>query len=91
MMWVSAVAFANITYADDGDKLLIVPCTGCHSPVATLPPVFGRPAAELQATMQAMKSGAQPSTLMMRLLRGYTDEDITRLARILASMPGAAQ
>ena len=90
-MLVIAIVFASIAHAEDGDKLLVVPCTGCHSPAASLPPIFGRPAADLESTMQALKSGAQESTLMMRLLRGYSDNDITRLARILASMPSDAR
>ena len=86
-MLVTSIGFANIAYAEDDDALLVIPCTGCHTSAATLPSVFGRPAAELESTMLAIKSGDLESTVMVRLLRGYSNEEIARLAKTLASMP----
>ncbi len=79
--------FVSVAHANDSERLLAIPCTGCHTLSTDLPPIFGQPAASLEKTMRALKAGEQASTVMARLLRGYSDAEITQLARILEGMP----
>lgn len=91
-MLVSLLGIANIAYAEGGNELLLVPCTGCHLPEGAYtsrigPSIYGRPAAELELTLQALKSGARQSTLMMRLLQGYSEAELSEFATLLANTP----
>jgi cytochrome c553 len=59
-------------------------CTGCHAANAgvdtAVPRLGGRPAADLVTQMQAFKSGQKPSTVMDRIAKGFTDEEIQAIA-----------
>ena len=59
-------------------------CSGCHAANAAantpVPRLAGRNAAELVAQMQAFRSGAQPSTVMDRIAKGYSDAEIAAIA-----------
>ena len=53
-------------------------CSGCHSAGAL--PINGRDPAELTATLLAYRSGERPSTLMGRLAKGLTPDQIAAIA-----------
>jgi cytochrome c553 len=59
-------------------------CSGCHAanPAADtpIPRLNGRNAAEIAAQMQAFRSGAQPSTVMDRIAKGYSEPEIAAIA-----------
>lgn len=40
----------------------------------------GRPAADTAAQMEAFRSGARPATLMNRIVRGFTPDEVRALA-----------
>jgi sulfide dehydrogenase cytochrome subunit len=59
-------------------------CSGCHptsrnvdTPVARL---VGRNPAEIVAAVQAFRSGQKPATVMDRISKGFTDEEIKAIA-----------
>lgn len=59
-------------------------CTGCHpasarvtSPVTRL---AGRDQGAIVRAMQDFRSGARPSTVMGKIARGFTDEEIQTIA-----------
>lgn len=60
-------------------------CAGCHglarAKPAVIPPIAGRPAADLVARLEAYRTGAAPSTVMGRIVRGFTPEEIGAIAR----------
>ncbi len=64
-------------------------CSGCHasgSRVDTaVPPLTGRPAADIVAQMQAFKTGQKPSTVMARIAKGFTEAEIQAIADWYAS------
>ena len=64
-------------------------CTGCHagSPrVETpVPPLTGRPAADISAAMVAFKAGQRPGTIMDRIAKGFSDEEIQAIAQWYAA------
>jgi len=69
-------------------------CMSCHNasaPVsagkATLSVLDGRPAAELMGSLQSMRDGKRPATLMPQLLKGYREDELQRIAAYFAAQP----
>lgn len=64
--------------------LLAGPCTSCHGPdgsgAGAIPALKGRPASALLDQLKAFRTGALPSTVMGRLAKGYSDEQLALLA-----------
>ena len=59
-------------------------CSGCHpsgsnvdTPVTRL---IGRDPAAIVASMQAFRSGQTPSTVMDRIAKGFTDDEVKAIA-----------
>jgi cytochrome subunit of sulfide dehydrogenase len=59
-------------------------CSGCHptsaaveTPVSRL---VGRPAAEIVAAMQAFRSGQLPASVMDRIAKGFSEDEIAAIA-----------
>jgi cytochrome c553 len=69
--------------------LLAQACLGCHGPGAAgagpLPGIAGRPAAQLVQQMHAFRVNERPATIMGRIARGYSDEEIAAVAAYLAA------
>lgn len=66
---------------------LAASCSGCHTRAVTddtFPQIYGRPAAEIREKMLAFRSGKRQGTVMHRIARGYSDEEIELLAGYLA-------
>ena len=65
--------------------VLAGPCVTCHGPdgagAGGIPAIKGRPAPVLLDKLTAFKQGSEPSTIMGRLAKGYSDEQLERLAR----------
>jgi sulfide dehydrogenase cytochrome subunit len=59
-------------------------CSGCHAAnprVDTpVPPLAGRPAADIAKEMIAFKSGERKGTIMDRIAKGFSDEEIQAIA-----------
>ena len=59
-------------------------CSGCHpagrSVDSTVPRLNGRDAAQLAAAVQEFRSGKRPSTVMDRIAKGFTDDEIKAIA-----------
>jgi cytochrome c553 len=59
-------------------------CSGCHSPHATdtaVPPrLVGRDPAKMVAALQEFRSGQRPATIMDRVVKGFTPEEIQAIA-----------
>jgi cytochrome c553 len=59
-------------------------CTGCHPPAAVsgivVPPLNGRPAAEIVSQMAAFASGATSSTVMGRIAKGFSESEVQAIA-----------
>jgi cytochrome c553 len=59
-------------------------CSGCHATGAkvdsAIPRLIGRSAADITAQMQAFKTGQKPATVMDRLAKGFSDEEIQAIA-----------
>jgi cytochrome c553 len=59
-------------------------CTGCHASNARVetpvPPLAGRPASEIESQMAEFKTGKRPGTIMDRIAKGFSDEEIRAIA-----------
>ena len=59
-------------------------CSGCHaaSPNAgtPVPPLAGRPAADIVSQMAAFKAGQRPGTIMDRIAKGFSENEILAIA-----------
>lgn len=58
-------------------------CIGCHPRTAgkgPVPTLAGRPADEIVAQMNAFRTGERQSTVMVRIAKGFSDEEIRALA-----------
>jgi len=92
---LTAVPAVRAAPEDDALRLraLAATCAQCHGtdgrvvPGAIVPPLAGRPAASLVQRLMAFKAGSAPSTVMGQLAKGYSDEQIRRLADYFAAVP----
>ncbi len=85
----------SLSYAADEIKitrasLLTQPCFACHgtngnSTGTPIPSLAGQTEAVLSASLLAFKTGERPATLMTRIAKGYSDEDLQLIANYLAT------
>jgi cytochrome c553 len=65
-------------------------CVGCHGPegrgAGAVPALAGRDAAELQALLNAFRSGDRPATIMTRIVPGYSEEELAAVAAHFAGL-----
>jgi cytochrome c553 len=59
-------------------------CSGCHPANrwvdTAVPRLAGRNPADIIAAMQGFKSGALPATVMDRIAKGFTDDEVKAIA-----------
>ena len=59
-------------------------CSGCHATGrwvdTTVPRLIGRDPAAMLAAMQAFRSGQLPSTVMDRIAKGLSDDEVKAIA-----------
>lgn len=72
------------SFADPSSQLLVQSCSGCHytSNVHT-PDINGLSRSEIEGGLKNYKSQAGGETVMHRLMRGYSQEEITVIAKTL--------
>jgi cytochrome c553 len=59
-------------------------CSGCHATSravdATVPRLIGRAPADIVVAMTEFKTGKRPATVMDRLAKGFSDDEIKAIA-----------
>ena len=64
-------------------------CGGCHTapgrPDAAIPSLHGQPAGEIAAAMRAYRAGERPASVMDRIAKGFSDEEIQAIAAWIAA------
>jgi cytochrome c553 len=67
-------------------------CSGCHATNASVatpvPRLAGRKPADIIAALAAFKNGQRPATVMDRIAKGFTDDEIRAIAEWYGAMPG---
>lgn len=62
---------------------LVAACSGCHAANGgdpRLPRLAGRNAGEIVAAMKAFRGGGRPATVMDRIAKGFTEDEIAVIA-----------
>ena len=80
---LAVLALAPQAVADmERSALLASSCFACHSIDGTgnMPNLVGYPRDLMISQMQAFKDGSRPGTIMNRLAKGYSDEEIVKIA-----------
>jgi cytochrome subunit of sulfide dehydrogenase len=74
----------TVTLAAD-PRLLAGTCTTCHGSGGTgsgaVPSLKGRNAASVADAMRAFRDGSRPATVMGRLAKGFSDDEIDAMVR----------
>jgi cytochrome c553 len=82
-----ALAWTAASAADP--QLLASSCSGCHSSAekltTSIPRIRGLPEAVLLETLRGFRAGQRPATVMDRIARGFTDDEIKQLAAHFSS------
>jgi cytochrome subunit of sulfide dehydrogenase len=89
--WVALACMASAasgaqTSADLQTRALAASCAACHGTDgravegAAVPGLAGRPQTLIAAQMKAFQDGSRPATLMHQISKGYSDEQINRIA-----------
>lgn len=64
-------------------------CSGCHAvqePASSaIPRIYGRDANEIVSVMAAFRNGSKPSTVMGRIAKGFSDDELQPIAVWLAT------
>jgi len=84
----AALVFALIDYAAAAGPADAPPgalaCSGCHpagrTVDTTVPRLNGRNPADIVTAMQAFKSGQLPSTVMDRIAKGFSEDEVKAIA-----------
>ena len=82
----------NSAYAGiDRATMLANTCAGCHGPNGIsnghTPSIAGLPEYKIIESMNNFASGAQASTVMQRIAKGYSEQDIKDLAGYFSKQP----
>jgi sulfide dehydrogenase cytochrome subunit len=77
--------------AENGE-MLAQSCFGCHGPsgvsyASVMPAIGGQGASYLDYSLRAFRDGQRPSTIMGRLMKGYSDPEILAMATYLGGLP----
>ncbi len=69
-------------------RLLALSCAGCHGPdgqsPGTIPSLRGKSEAAIAEALRGFRDGGRPSTVMGRIAKGYSDQEIAAVAREVA-------
>lgn len=94
VLLAAAALFPALARADDAtiDRLLASQCAQCHGTngkaVGEMESLAGESYAELLDELREMKADLDPRDIMHRQAAGYTDDQLARIARYFASLPG---
>lgn len=87
---VSALAFSGTAFAAQPDAAMLSnACAGCHgtnggSAGYTMPSLASQSKTAIVEAMKKFKSGERPSSIMGRLAKGYTDEQINTMGEFFS-------
>lgn len=92
LMGLAMGLLAGQSFAADGDAALRLAnaCTSCHGveglSVGAAPSLAGQTEEELLEKLHAFRDQTVEATIMNRLARGYTDDEIAALAAYFSSV-----
>jgi sulfide dehydrogenase cytochrome subunit len=95
LLLTSVLLSATANATDLRAAILANPCAGCHGmdgvSTGPIPSINHLSSDALVAAMKAFKSGERAGTVMDRIAKGYTDEEIQRIADYFHSLQSAGK
>jgi sulfide dehydrogenase cytochrome subunit len=91
LWWAMAIAIATPTCGFASPPPGAASCLGCHAAAGSESPVVplsSLTAEQIQIAMQAFRSGSRASTVMDRIAKGFTDEEVRAIAQWYARDKG---
>ena len=92
--WIIILALAGLALpggarAEDQRSIIMAnTCHSCHGTdghsVGAMPSIAGKSADYIVDTLRKFRDGKKPSTVMMRIAKGFTDAEIVALAKHFA-------
>ena len=86
---VGAALLPVSAFAADKGMVLALSCASCHGTNGASPGsiqrIQGRSAKYIEKAMLQFKAGERPATVMNRIAKGYTDEEIKLLSAYLGN------
>ncbi len=86
---LAAVSTFGPAAAQDGTPLIAQACAGCHGQggagMGEVPVIAGKNRDTFLEVWQAFRADERPATIMNRIARGYTDDEVAILADYFAS------
>lgn len=83
--WMALVGTAQAASPPPGASS----CSGCHArheaASSEIPGIFGRDPAEVVAALKSFKDGSKPATVMNRIAKGFSDDELQAIAAWLAT------
>jgi sulfide dehydrogenase cytochrome subunit len=78
--------------SQENGLMLVQSCYACHGPdgsgvMSPMPNIAGHPAGYLASVLKGFRDGNRPSTIMGRIMKGYTDPQIDAIAAQLSTLP----
>lgn len=87
LFFLAVLGFSSVSPADEADLrgfVLGASCLNCHAPVgvadARIPSLDGRDSDAIVQALRGFADGSLPGTIMPRLARGFTAEEMQRIA-----------
>ncbi len=86
LLGIAAVFSALPALAQEMPPAGALACGGCHPATVqgTVVPLHGLTAAQILDAMQAFRSGARPATVMDRIAKGFSEEELAAIAAFYA-------
>jgi sulfide dehydrogenase cytochrome subunit len=85
-------SLGSLSHAADDDGrayMLASSCTACHGPEGkspdAIPSLHGKSESFISAALKGFRDGSKPATMMNRLAKGYSDEEIAIIAAWFAA------
>src|SRR5688572_29165050 len=82
--WALAIAIATPACAFASPPPGAASCLGCHAAKgadSTVIPLSSLKAEQIETAMQAFRTGSRASTVMDRIAKGFTDEEVRAIAQ----------
>ena len=83
-LWAMAIAIATPACAFALPPPGAPSCLGCHAAVgadSAVVPLSSLTAEQIETAMQAFRSGSRASTVMDRIAKGFTEEEVRAIAQ----------
>jgi sulfide dehydrogenase cytochrome subunit len=81
-VWALAIAIATPACALAAPPPGASSCLGCHAAAdSAVIPLSSLKAEQIETAMQAFRSGTRASTVMDRIAKGFTDEEVRAIAQ----------